>query len=82
MDNQYAESYPDLRIPFVVERVSPMAEVVNNRNVFKVRARLLETHSWMRPGMEGIAKISIGKRRYIWIWTRKAVNWVRMKLWI
>jgi hypothetical protein len=75
-------SYPDQRIPFVVERISPMAEVVNNRNVFKVRARLLETHPWMRPGMEGIAKIDVGERKYIWIWTRKAVNWVRMKLWI
>jgi multidrug resistance efflux pump len=75
-------SYPDQRIPFIVERISPMAEVVNNRNVFKVQVRLLNTHQWMRPGMEGIAKIEVGKRRHLWIWTRKAVNWVRMKLWI
>jgi len=75
-------SYPAQRIKFVVERVNPMAEVVNNRNVFKVRVRLLETRSWMRPGMEGVAKISIGKRPYIWIWTRRIVNWLRMKLWL
>jgi len=78
-------SYPDRRIPFVVERISPMAEVENNRNVFKVRVRLLETyeqHEWMRPGMEGVAKITVGKRRYVWIWTRKLINWIRMKLWI
>ena len=75
-------SYPGERIKFVVERINPMAEVVNNRNVFKVRVRLLETHSWMRPGMEGVAKISIGKRRYVWIWTRRIVNWLRMKLWL
>ncbi len=74
-------SYPDKRIKFVVERINPMAEVVNNRNVFKVRVRLLETRSWMRPGMEGVAKVSIGKRRYVWIWTRKIVNWLRMKFW-
>lgn len=75
-------SYPGDRIKFVVERINPMAEVVNNRNVFKVRVRLLETRPWMRPGMEGVAKISIGKRRYVWIWTRRVVNWLRMKLWL
>jgi len=75
-------SYPGERIKFVVERINPIAEVVNQRNVFKVRVQLLETHSWMRPGMEGIAKVSVGKRRYVWIWTRKIVNWIRMKLWL
>jgi biotin carboxyl carrier protein len=75
-------SYPGERIKFIVERINPIAEVVNQRNVFKVRVQLLETHSWMRPGMEGIAKVSVGKRRYVWIWTRKIVNWIRMKLWL
>jgi biotin carboxyl carrier protein len=80
-------SYPAKRIKFVVERINPMAEVVNNRNVFKVRAKLLvedplAEHPWMRPGMEGVAKISIGERRYIWIWTRRIVNWLRMKIWL
>jgi multidrug resistance efflux pump len=75
-------SYPAQRIKFVVERINPAAEVVNNRNVFKVRAQLEEARPWMRPGMEGVAKVSIGKRRYVWIWTRKIVNWIRMKLWI
>jgi multidrug resistance efflux pump len=75
-------SYPGQRIKFVVERINPMAEVVNQRNVFKVRVHLVQTYSWMRPGMEGIAKVSVGKRRYVWIWTRKIVNWIRMKLWL
>ncbi len=75
-------SYPGQRIKFVVERINPMAEVVKQRNVFKVRVQLLEIHPWMRPGMEGVAKVSVGKRHYIWIWTRKIVNWVRMKLWL
>jgi len=75
-------SYPGRRIKFIVERINPIAEVVNERNVFKVRVQLLDTYSWMRPGMEGIAKVSIGERRYIWIWSRKVVNWVRMKFWL
>jgi len=75
-------SYPAQRIKFVVERINPIAEVVNQRNVFKVRVELVQTYPWMRPGMEGVAKVDIDKRRYVWIWTRKIVNWVRMKLWL
>jgi multidrug resistance efflux pump len=75
-------TYPGDRIRFVVERVNPAAELVKNRNVFKVRAKLSESRSWMRPGMEGVAKVNIEKRPYVWIWTRKVVNWIRMKLWI
>ncbi len=75
-------SYPAQRIRFVVEQVSPIAEVVKQENVFKVRAQLSEIPPWMRPGMEGVAKVHIGKRSYAWIWTRKIVNWIRMKLWL
>jgi len=75
-------SYPAQRIKFRVERINPIAEVVNQRNVFKVRVELLQKYPWVRPGMEGVAKVSVGKRRYVWIWTRKIVNWIRMKLWL
>lgn len=75
-------SYPGQPTKFVVERINPMAEVLNHRNVFTVRVRLLETYPWMRPGMEGVAKVSVGKRCYIWIWTRKITNWIRMKFWL
>jgi len=75
-------SYPGQYITFEVERVNPVAEVVKQKNVFKVRVRLLELHSWMRPGMEGVAKIDLARRSYAWIWTRKIVNWIRMKLWL
>ena len=75
-------SYPDLKIPFVVERINPVAEVVEQQNVFKVRVRLEKTYPWMRPGMEGSAKIYLGRRRLGYLLTRKLVNWLRMKLWI
>ena len=55
---------------------------MNRRNVFKVRARLLETAEWMRPGLEGRARIHIGRRRKIWLWTHRMVKWLRMRLWL
>jgi multidrug resistance efflux pump len=79
-------TYPDRRIEFQVERINPVAEVVKDQNVFKVRATLppdlLKEHSWARPGMEGVAKVHLGRKPYGELWTRKLVNWVRMQLWI
>jgi biotin carboxyl carrier protein len=79
-------SYPDRYIKFTVERINPMSDVVEHQTIFKVRVHLAETSEWMRPGMEGLAKIDVkvdGKDpSYLWIWTRPLVKWVRMKLWI
>jgi len=75
-------SDPGVKVKFIVDRVNPVAEVVNQRNVFKVRVRLLETNQRMKPGMEGAGKISIDKRSYAWLWTHRLTNWIRMKLWL
>ena len=80
-------SDPGKRIKFRVERVNPIAEVVEQRNVFKVRVELLEmderTKDRIKPGLEGVAKITIDtKRSYAWLWTHRMIDWVRMKLWI
>jgi len=79
-------SRPEERLDFVVEQINPVAEVVKQRNVFKVRVRLLEVdpvgrHAWLRPGLEGVAKIDIDKRSYAWLWSRRLVQWVRMRFW-
>lgn len=81
------EGKPDERIDFIVERVNPVAEVADQRNVYKVRVRLEDVdlasrHTWLRPGMEGVSKIDLDKRHYAWIWSRRLVNWLRMKLWV
>ncbi len=80
-------SDPGKRIKFIVERINPVAEVVEQRNVFKVRVQLLgideQTKQRIKPGLEGVAKITIPpKRTYAWLWTHRMVNWLRMKLWI
>lgn len=72
---------PDAKIRFRVVRITPMAELVKQKNVFRVQAKLERPPSWLRPGVEGVAKIDVDERLLIDIWTRRAVNWVRMKLW-
>jgi hypothetical protein len=73
---------PDKYIKFSVERINPMSEIVERQNVFKVRVKLQDAPAGLLPGTEGLAKIDIGPHRYIWIWTRPIVKWVRMKLWL
>ncbi|HUS46890.1 MAG TPA: HlyD family efflux transporter periplasmic adaptor subunit [Phycisphaerae bacterium] len=75
-------SSPNRRARFVVESINPQAEVVKGQNVIKVRVRLLETRPWMKLGLEGKAKVSVDRRPHIELWTRRLVNWFRMKLWL
>ena len=83
MDGELAtEARPGDRVRFVVDRIAPAADLVDKQNVFKVRVRLLSTPRWLGPDREGIAKITVGRRPYGAIWTRRLVNWVRMKLWM
>ena len=75
---------PGVYYRFEVERIEPMAQVKDQKNVFGVRVRLLDapvSHARLLPGTKGIAKIDAGERSYAWIWSRQAVDWLRMKLW-
>ena len=77
-------SHPGRYVPFTVERINPIAEVIDGRNVFRTRVRIDEAGAatWLRPGVEGVAKADVGEAPVIWVWTRDAVAWVRMKLWL
>ena len=77
-----AASHPGDYLPFTVERIDPVAQVVEQSNVFVVRVRLTESRPWLKPGMGGVGKITMGRRAYGYILTRDLVNWLRMKLWL
>lgn len=75
-------SHPGDRIGYTVTEIRPVAELIDGVNVFRVRVELDETRPWMAPGVEGLAKTGAGTRPLLYIWTKDAVNWVRMRLWI
>ncbi len=62
-------------------RVTSVAGVEDGRNVFRVDAQLSEQTDLLRPGMEGIAKITIDERPLPVIWTHDLRNWARMAIW-
>jgi len=76
------DAFPADKFAIKVTRIDPLAQVQDRLNVFYVRAQLDHPPMWFRPGMQGTAKIDIGPRRHIWIWTHSLIDWLRLKLWL
>ena len=72
---------PDKSINITIDRLMPVSASEEGRNYFRVEA-VMDNHSdLMRPGMEGITKIEIGREKLLWIWTRPLVDWLRLFVW-
>ena len=75
-------SAPEEGLPITVEKITPLSTAEEGQNYFRVEARLDgDIAPMLRPGMEGVGKINIERRRLIWIWTHKITHWTRMFLW-
>ncbi len=74
---------PALTHELTVERIIPLASVVDGENTFAVRLAIEgAAQNWWRPGMTGVAKISVGWRPLAWVATRRLIDYLRIKLWI
>jgi RND family efflux transporter MFP subunit len=67
-------------MPLDVVNVS-VAEAEEGHNYFRVEARLRHAPPRLRPGMEGVGKISVGERKLIWVWTHRFTDWLRVLVW-
>jgi multidrug resistance efflux pump len=72
---------PSQTFDFAVDRITPVATAEEGRNYFRVEATLDAGSERLRPGMNGVAKVHIGERRLIWIWTHGLVDWFRLWVW-
>lgn len=72
---------PRESFPLVVERINPVATSEEARNFFRVEAALEQASELLRPGMEGIGKVEVGRRSLLWIWTHSLVDWLRLWTW-
>ena len=65
-----------------VTHIIPLAQPEEGVNAFEVRADLIDPPAtWMRPGMEGIARLDTGKRSIISIRTRRISDTLRLWFW-
>jgi multidrug efflux pump subunit AcrA (membrane-fusion protein) len=72
---------PGKDLPLTVERVVPVAVSEDGRNFFRVEASLLEPIDSLRPGMEGVGKIEVGRRSQLWMVTHSLFDWIRLRVW-
>jgi multidrug resistance efflux pump len=69
------------KLPFVVERVTPVASARDGRNFFEVFAKMDSAHDLLQPGLRGVARISAGEKTIAWIASHRLLDWVRVTLW-
>ena len=72
---------PGKQLPLTVQRITPVSIAEGGSNYFRVEAHLDEPAPGLRPGMEGVGKIEVGRRRLIWIWTHGLTDWLRLWTW-
>jgi len=61
--------------------VVPVAVTRNRKSVFLVEAQLAEMSDKLRPGMRGVAKVHVGEKPLIWIWTHGLISKLRLWFW-
>lgn len=74
-------SLSDAEIPFTLTGIARVSTPANGENTFSVEAGVTGPVSGLRPGMEGIAKIDIGRARLAWIWGRGTLARLQLFLW-
>jgi multidrug efflux pump subunit AcrA (membrane-fusion protein) len=72
---------PNVSIPFTVDKLRPAPEVRGGASIYIAEATVPNVDGWLRPGMEGVAKVRVDRRNVTWVVSRKLVNWVRLHLW-
>ncbi|MFG6414353.1 HlyD family efflux transporter periplasmic adaptor subunit [Roseateles sp. DC23W] len=66
---------------FELSRVTATASVQEGSNGFRAEAAWVGEVPALSPGMQGVAKVVVGRSNLLTIWTRESVAWLRLKLW-
>jgi multidrug resistance efflux pump len=74
-------SHPGKTYAFTVTKITPITTAEEGRNFFRVEAQLTTVDDSLRPGMEGVGKVFVDRRRLIAIWTRELIEWLDLWLW-
>ena len=74
---------PGERWHFTLKSVTPVSVVEEGRNYFRAEAELAEPGRGMllKPNMEGVAKVAVGERSLLWVWTHRFTDWLSLALW-
>lgn len=67
--------------PLTIEKITVVAKADDGANIFRVEASLDNPPELLRPGMQGVGKINVGKMRLLWIWTHEITDWFKLWVW-
>ena len=73
---------PEEVSPLQLTRIQPVARPVSGKTVYITEAELQDVHDWMKPGMEGMARVSFGKRPVWWVATHRLTDYFRTNFWL
>lgn len=65
-----------------VRRIDPIARAADGRNVFAVEVELPGAQQGLRPGLEGVAKIEVGRAPAALTACRRLADWLRASFWL
>lgn len=74
-------SLPDEIFTVHVKTITPISEVRDGRNYFRVDAELTRELEVLRPGMTGTGKLIAGRRALGWIMFHDVWHWLRLSVW-
>ena len=76
---------PSTQFRIDIRSLTSVAEAKDGKNFFRVEANLIlddpQALERLRPAMQGVARIRVGERNMVWIWTRPWREWMRLKAW-
>lgn len=72
---------PDRTFPVEIASITTVAQAEAGVNGFEVIGTIEGRDQTLRPGMEGVVKIDVGRRNLAWIWLHPIVDWMRIKIW-
>lgn len=76
------DSRPGATFKIELERIEPTARATKEGPVVVALADLTdEPAPWLRPGLEGVAKVDIGEASLFAILSEPLVDWLRLRLW-
>lgn len=74
-------SVPNEIFEVTVKSITPISEIREGKNYFRVEATLNREAESLRPGMTGSGKILVGRELLGWVWFHDVWYWLRLKLW-
>ncbi|MFQ5494813.1 MAG: efflux RND transporter periplasmic adaptor subunit, partial [Phycisphaerae bacterium] len=77
-----ARARPEQSRPFRITRIHPRTEIGAQGNMCIVEASANLADTWMRPGMEGAARVHVGRRRVWWIGLHRILDYLRLNFWL